>query len=71
MRLREDVYARAQGQCEYGCAHNGRCLSGLHGDWDLHPIDPGGPFTIDNLLALCEACARHARGSALGPLPEF
>lgn len=74
MNLRDDVSARAGGRCECtfrGCAHAGRCPSGLHGEWELHRIDSGRDFTFDNVVALCEGCGRRMRGSALGPFPGF
>jgi hypothetical protein len=74
MALRDDVYNRAEGRCECfarDCGHTGRCLGVLRGKWDIHRIEAGGPFTLANLVALCEACDRHVRGTAVGPLPGF
>jgi hypothetical protein len=74
MTLRDDVYSRGEGRCECtikGCGHSGRCSGLLRGEWEIYRIEPGGPFTLSNVVALCEACDRHARGSPVGPLPGF
>jgi hypothetical protein len=74
MPLRDDAYARAGGQCECnlrGCSHLGRCFGLLRGEWEIRRIDVAEPLVLSNVLAICEACDRYARGSAIGPLPGF
>jgi hypothetical protein len=46
-------------------------MSVLRGNWEFHRIETSEPLTLSNIVALCEACGRHARGSPVGPLPGF
>ena len=74
MTLRDEVYARSGGHCECvrrGCSHSGRCVGALRGEWEIHRIESGGPFTLSKVVALCEVCTRHSHGSPLGPFPGF
>jgi hypothetical protein len=74
MTLRDEVHKRSGGRCECvgrRCGHSGRCMSVLRGNWEFHRIETSEPLTLSNIVALCEACGRHARGSPVGPLPGF
>jgi hypothetical protein len=72
---RQDLYDRAGGQCECSmrlCANKPdghpagtRCPTKLlPGKWEAHHLDPSGPDTLDNLLAMCEPC--HERTPSYG-----
>jgi hypothetical protein len=70
MTLRDDAYNRANSRCECAvrdCGHNGRCSAPLGGEWGIRRLDPSRPFGLDNVVAMCDACFRHA----LGSLPGF
>ena len=72
LSLRDMAYSRANGHCECAaryCAHEGRCSGPLLGEWDILRLDPAQPLILNNVVAICEACSRHARGSAVGVLP--
>jgi len=74
MTLRENAYNRAGRHCECtmrGCSHIGRCAQSLGGGWEILRVDDSGAYTLNNIVAVCEACFRRARGSAIGPLPGF
>jgi hypothetical protein len=61
-RLREDTYERAWGRCQCTstvCRHHaGRCGEGLRGAWRVHPVDPAGPWRLENVIAVCKECDR-------------
>jgi hypothetical protein len=74
MIVRDEVYDRAEGLCECtlrGCSHHGQCSQPLRGDWEIYRLDPAVVYNLSNLVALCEACSRRARGGTAGPLPGF
>jgi len=65
MAFRDDVHKRARGKCE--CAmkvctqHTGRCSATLRGAWEVHRITAGGPYTLSDVMAMCQKCHRNAR----------
>jgi hypothetical protein len=74
MALREDAFERANGHCECRmrwCSHMGECGQILRGAWELVRCDRAEPYQLSNVVVVCEACARRAQGSAVGPLPGF
>jgi len=64
MGLREDVRERAGGRCECTmttCGHRGRCKAMLRGEWELHRRSAGGPYTMSNVVGMCQMCHRNTR----------
>ena len=63
MGIREDVHKRAGGKCECTmtrCSqHTGRCGVMLRGEWEIHRINAGGPYTLSNVKAMCQTCHRN------------
>lgn len=63
MDIREEAYRRAGGKCECimkTCAHHtGRCYAELRGAWEIHRIVAGGPYTLSNVVAMCQTCHRN------------
>jgi hypothetical protein len=69
MAFREDVYARANGRCECNmstCVHSGRCPAVLRGEWEIHRITAGGPYTLSNVKAMCQTCHRNTPSYGVG-----
>ena len=69
MGIREDVYARAGGRCECtmrSCGHTGRCSAMLRGEWEIHRLTAGGPYTLSNVVALCQTCHRKTPSYGAG-----
>ena len=70
MSIREEVYARAGGKCECTmkiCSHHtGRCNAMLRGDWEVHRITAGGPYTFSNVFAMCQTCHRNTPSYGVG-----
>jgi hypothetical protein len=62
MSIRDDVYDRAGGKCECRmktCGnHTGRCNAMLRGEWEVHRLTAGGPYTLGNVLGMCKTCHR-------------
>lgn len=63
MAIREEVYERSGGKCECTmktCSHHtGRCNAMLRGEWEVHRINAGGPYTLSNVVAMCQTCHRN------------
>lgn len=69
MALRDDVYQRAGGRCECtmtSCSHSGRCAAMLRGEWELHRITAGGPYTMSNVKGMCQTCHRNTPSYGVG-----
>lgn len=69
MGIREDVFARAGGRCECTmstCGHSGRCPAMLRGEWEVHRITAGGPYTPSNVKAMCQMCHRKTPSFGAG-----
>ena len=72
MALRDDVYKRAGGKCECTMSicshHSGRCsaMLRLNSGWELHRITAGGPYTLSNVKAICQACHRNTPSYGVG-----
>jgi hypothetical protein len=67
--LRDDVYRRADGRCECDmkvCGHAGRCTNALRGEWELHRRTAGGPYTMANVLGMCQTCHRNTPSYGVG-----
>jgi hypothetical protein len=65
MALRDEVRERAGGRCECTmktCSHHrGRCNAILRGEWEMHRRSAGGPYTLGNVIAMCQTCHRNTR----------
>ena len=63
MSIRDEVFKRARGKCECKmktCSrHTGRCNAMLRGEWEVHRITAGGPYTLNNVVAMCQTCHRR------------
>lgn len=70
MSIRDDVYKRAGGKCECRMAvcshHSGRCSAMLRGEWEIHRINAGGPYTLSNVVAMCQSCHRNTPSYGVG-----
>lgn len=69
MGIREDVLQRAGGRCECtmtSCGHTGRCNAMLRGEWEVHRITAGGPYTLSNVKGLCQTCHRNTPSYGVG-----
>ena len=70
MALREDVFERAGGQCEcrMKCSHHigRRCPNSLRGEWEIHRVTAGGPYTLSNVLGMCQTCHRNTPSYGVG-----
>jgi len=69
MALRDEVYARARGRCECTmktCDHAGRCSAMLRGEWEMHRITAGGPYTLSNVVGMCQTCHRNTPTYGVG-----
>lgn len=69
MAFRDDVYNRAGGRCECKmktCDHSGRCPAMLRGEWEIHRITAGGPYTLSNVVAMCQSCHRNTPSDGAG-----
>lgn len=69
MALRDDVYSRAGGQCECtvtSCGHSGRCPAMLRGEWEVHRITAGGPYTMSNVKGMCQTCHHNTPSYGVG-----
>ena len=63
MTIRDEVYQRSGGKCECTMSvcnhHSGRCNAMLRGEWEVHRITAGGPYTLSNVKAMCQTCHRN------------
>ena len=69
MAFRDDVYNRAGGKCECKmktCGHSGRCSAMLRGEWEIHRITAGGPYSLSNVVAMCQGCHRNTPSYGAG-----
>ena len=70
MAFRDDVYTRAKGRCECMMStcthHSGRCPAMLRGEWEIHRITAGGPYTLSNVKAMCQMCHRNTPSYGVG-----
>jgi hypothetical protein len=70
MALRDDVYRRARGRCECmmeTCSqHTGRCSAALRGEWHVDRITAGEPYTLSNVLGMCQTCHRNTPSYGVG-----
>jgi hypothetical protein len=70
MAIREDVYKRAGGKCECtmkSCSHHtGRCNAQLRGEREVHRVTAGGPYTLSNVIAMCQTCHRKTPSFGVG-----
>lgn len=70
MGIREDVFARANGQCEctMQCSHHAgkRCPHQLRGEWEVHRLTAGGAYTLSNVKGLCQTCHRNTPSYGVG-----
>ncbi|MDX2077514.1 MAG: HNH endonuclease [bacterium] len=67
-KLRQSVFARANGLCEY-CLSAQRMIIVLEIDHIL-PLSRGGKTELDNLCAVCRPCNGYKRQSIDGLDPE-
>jgi hypothetical protein len=61
-QLRDELYRRAGGKCECkmaACPHVGRCNAMLRGEWEVHRLNAGGPYSASNCIAMCQSCHRR------------
>ena len=72
MALRDEVYKRAEHKCECTmktCKHHKskkRCLRMLRGEWQVHRITAGGPYTLSNVIAMCKPCHHNTPSYGVG-----
>jgi len=70
LAFRDDVYNRAGGKCECTmktCTHHsGRCNAMLRGEWEIHRLTAGGPYTLSNVVAMCQICHRNTPSYGVG-----
>ena len=70
MSLKDDVYESAGGRCQCTmktCGHHtGRCNALLRGEWEVHRLTAGGPYTPSNVIAMCETCHRNTPTYGVG-----
>jgi len=68
--LRDAVYRRAGGRCECSmviCGHHtGRCPEPLRGEWELHRLTAGEPYTLGNVVGMCQSCHRNMPSYGVG-----
>ena len=70
MAFRDDVYNQAGGKCQCtmkSCSHHsGRCSAMLRGEWEIHRITAGGPYTLSNVEAVCQTCHHNTPSYGVG-----